>query len=222
MDPPAKNTYAGQATYTPFALQLYDFIVVNISSTWIWQCPSSYLVGLYNRHLSGNHLDIGVGTGYFLDAAEFPTKDPRIVLFDLNTHTLEHTERRIARYAPKSYKVDVLNDRPDEDIEKFDSVGINYLLHCLPGAGFGEKAVVFDFCKSMMKDDATLFGSTILGKGVPRSWLAVKLMGVYNWKGIFDNEKDSLEDLKRELEGRWREVGIEVKGCVAMFSATSR
>ena len=65
------------------------------------------------------------------------------------------------------------------DAAGFDSVGINYLLHCLPGS-FESKAVSLDHLKSLMKPGAIIFGSTLLQGGVARSWPAKRLMDVYN------------------------------------------
>jgi hypothetical protein len=63
-----------------------------------------------------------------------------------------------------------------------------------------------------------VFGSTILGEGVPKSRLARALMDKYNARGIFSNRTDSLEGLRSALSGL-RDVQIEVRGCVALFSA---
>ncbi len=37
---------------------------------------------LYDQYVSANHLDIGVGTGYFLDHCRFPAANPRLALMD--------------------------------------------------------------------------------------------------------------------------------------------
>jgi hypothetical protein len=70
------DSYAGQKTYTPLLLAFYDLGVIGLSNSYIWKCPSSRLLEHYNQHVSGAHLDIGVGTGYFLDKCRFPTAQP--------------------------------------------------------------------------------------------------------------------------------------------------
>ncbi|KAK9245810.1 hypothetical protein V1506DRAFT_553602 [Lipomyces tetrasporus] len=219
MDFHQRQTIAGQAIYTKLVLSLYDFIVLTVSNRWIWKCPTPIILTHYNRHMSDNHLDVGVGTGYYLDRGKYPSANPRIVLFDLNSNALEHTMNRIARFAPESHQVDVLKPISLNGLAKFDSVGINYLLHCLPGVGISDKSCIFDHLREMMDDNAVLFGATILGREVPRSWVAEKLMIFYNGKGIFSNRDDGLVDLKGELEKRFRDVEIQVFGCVAVFSA---
>src|SRR5262249_38220723 len=68
------------------------------------------------------------------------------------------------------------------DAAAFDPVGINYLLHCLPGT-IESKAVSFDHLKALMNPGALFFGSTLLQGGVTQSWPAKRLMDFYNRKG---------------------------------------
>ena len=207
---------AGQSIYTKQALLAYDLVVLGVSNRFIWQCPTQQLVNHYNRHLTANHLDIGVGTGYFLDRCQFPSPTPRIALMDLNSNALEFAAQRIARYNPETYRRNVL-DPIVLDAGKFDSVGINYLLHCVPGS-IESKSIAFDYLQAVMNPNAVIFGSTLLQGSVPRSWFAKRLMDVYNSKGIFSNQDDDLEGLKRCLSQRFRDVSVEVIGCAALFS----
>ena len=216
MNTPNAQVEAGQAVYTKRALAVYDLVVLGISNQFVWQCPTQQLVKHYNQMVTANHLDVGVGTGYFLDRCQFPSPTPRVALMDLNDNTLDFASQRIARYHPKTYRQNVL-EPISLDAEKFDSVGINYLLHCIPG-NLKTKSVAFDYLKALMQPNAVLFGSTILQGGVPRNWLAKRLMAVYNKKGIFSNQDDTLEDLKSALNQRFSDVSINVIGCVALFS----
>ncbi|NTV09443.1 MAG: class I SAM-dependent methyltransferase [Zoogloea sp.] len=208
---------AGHAVYTRKSLALYDFLVLGVSNHLLWKCPTSCLEQHYNRHLTANHLEVGVGTGYFLDRCRFPSRMPRIALMDLNAHSMEFASRRIERYKPRTYRRNVL-ESVSIDAPKFDSVGINYLLHCLPGS-IASKAVVFDHLKALMNPGAVIFGSTLLQGGVPRNWFARRLMAVYNRLGIFSNTKDDLDGLKHALDQRFQDVSVEVVGCAALFSA---
>ena len=76
----AQEVKAGQAVYTKPILAIYDLWVLGISNRLIWKCPSSYLLENYNQHISANHLDIGIGTGFFLAHCNFPTSNPRLAL----------------------------------------------------------------------------------------------------------------------------------------------
>jgi len=210
---------AGQAVYTRPTLAVYDVVVLGVSNRFIWRCPTARIEAHYRRHASANHLDVGVGTGYFLDRCPFPSRSPRIALMDLNPGTLEFAARRIARYAPETYRHNVLEPFR-RNVPRFDSVAVNYLLHCLPGA-VADKAVVFDHLEPLMNPGATLFGSTILSEGVPRNRAARRLMRLYNARGIFSNAADDLAGLTRALRARFDNVAVEVIGCVALFSGRS-
>lgn len=207
---------AGHAVFTKRVLTIYDFLVLGLSNRLIWRCPTQRLVHRYNRHVTANHLDVGVGTGYFLDRCRFPSNAPRVALMDINQNALDFASHRIARYAPETYVRNVLEPIPI-DAAKFDSVGINYLLHCLPGT-IELKSVSFDHLKALMNSGAVIFGSTLLQGGVARSWPAKRLMDFYNSKGIFSNESDDIDGLQRALGQRFRSVSIEIVGCAALFS----
>jgi hypothetical protein len=208
---------AGQAIYTPKLLSNYDLLVLGLSNRFIWRCPTPRQLAHYDRHVSANHLDVGVGTGYFLDRCMFPETAPRVALMDMNANSLDFAARRIARYEPETYERNVLAEIPFEG-ERFDSVGLNYLLHCLPG-DMSAKARCFDFLEPLMKPGAVIFGTTLLQDGVERSAAARALMSFYNSKGVFSNTRDSLGALALELEKRFSDVSIEVVGCGALFSA---
>lgn len=215
--PSQQQVEAGQAVYTRRVLAFYDLFVLGFSNRWVWRCPSARIEALYERRLSANHLDVGVGTGYFLDRCRFPTSQPRLGLMDLNPNALEACARRVARYQPVSYRRNVLQPIDFTD-EPFDSVGLSYLLHCLPGT-LAAKAVVFDHLLPLLSPGAAVFGATLLQGGVSRGWGARRLMNVYNAKGIFSNRDDDLETLRAELTRRFRDVELEVVGCAALFSA---
>jgi 2-polyprenyl-3-methyl-5-hydroxy-6-metoxy-1,4-benzoquinol methylase len=212
----AEQVAAGQAIYTKRMLGAYDLLVLGLSNSLIWKCPTQRLVEHYNRHVTAYHLDVGVGTGYFLDHCKFPLPMPRVALMDLNRNSLDVAAQRIARYKAETYLRNVL-EPISMDAPKFDSVGINYLLHCLPGS-IESKSVGFDHLKKLMNPGAVIFGSTLLQGGVARNWLAKRLMDFYNGKEIFSNENDDLDGLKRALGQRFRSVSVEIVGCAALFS----
>lgn len=215
--PQTDDSYAGQAVYSPLTLKMYDLLVLGISNSFIWKCPTSRILALYNRYLSADHLDIGVGTGWFLDHAHFPAPSPRVALLDLNAHSLAASSARIARYHPEQYQADIL--RPLQfTASPFRSISMTYLLHCLVGS-WPRKAIAFDNTIRLMQPDGVVFGATLLSHGVTRSMVARKLMAVYNSKGIFGNGADDLDGLRAELERRFEQVAIDVEGCAALFSA---
>lgn len=207
----------GAAAYTRSALSIYDLFVLGFSNSFAWKCPSRFILDFYNQHVSERHLDVGVGTGYFLDKCRFPSQTPTIALLDLNSNSLHATAKRLSRYSPTCHLADVLQPI-DKGIAGFSSIGLNYLLHCLPG-NLASKSIVFGNLKPLLRDGGVIFGSTLLGQGVRRNYLAQKLTDLYNKKGIFSNATDNLRDLEAGLREHFVDTSIQVKGCVALFSA---
>ena len=76
-----------------------------------------------------DHLEAGVGTGYFLDKTA-DARVSRLVLLDINRHCLERAARRLARFKPELYQVDLLAPI-DLGIAPFMSVGLTYVLALL-------------------------------------------------------------------------------------------
>src|SRR4029077_7571144 len=133
---------------------------------------------------------------------------PKIALFDLNPHSLAESAKRLRRYNPSCFMGNALH-RIDIGMSGFDSISLNYLLHCLPG-NLQSKSIVFEHVKPLLRDGGVLFGSTILGAGTQRNFLARKLMKAYNEKGIFSNVSDRREDLEAGLKAHFVECTIRV------------
>jgi hypothetical protein len=204
------------AIYTPLMLSIYDVLVHGLSNRFAWRCPTRRLVSLYCTGLSANHLEAGVGTGFFLDRAGGAELN-RLVLLDINRHCLERAGRRLARFRPSLYQVNLL--APIKlDLAPFSSVGLTYVLHCLPGT-MGEKLKVVDHLRPLMGKRAALFGATILGRGMAPNRAARALLDLYNAKGVFNNREDDIASLSEGLKQRFDEVEIRREGCVALFRA---
>jgi len=215
----------GAAVYSGAALALYDAFVLGFSNTFAWKCPSRLLVDFYNQNVSGEHLDVGVGTGYFLNKCRFPVPSPRLTLVDLNPNCLRTASRRVRRHHPAydlagCHLANVLEPLDLGDAS-FGSIGLNYVMHCLPG-DMSTKSAAFANLKPWLKPGGVLFGATILEVGVEHGFLARKLMSVYNAKGIFSNISDSEEGLRAALGEHFEQSSVRVEGSVALFSARAK
>lgn len=196
-------------------LRHYDRLL-EFTCNRVWHCPIRRTLELYRRHLSANHLEVGVGTGYFLEHSLLPASEPRLALLDLSPYCLKRTAMRLSRYAPEVYHANAL--APIElGIRRFDSIAMNYVLHCMPGA-LPEKAIAFANLRPLLNESGVLFGSTVLRHGVRCDLGARAFMRFYNARKLFCNLQDSLADLRQALEKTFRNVQIEVIGCVAQFS----
>jgi ubiquinone/menaquinone biosynthesis C-methylase UbiE len=139
---------------------------------------------------------------------------------DLNEPSLRHTARRIARYHPETVVGDALMPLPFED-NRFGSIGMNMLLHCMPG-DLSEKSVVFDQAARCLTPGGVVFSATVLNIQDKMNWLAKRVFSDFNKKGIFCNREDSLETLESELTRCFDDVHITMKGVAALFSGKKR
>jgi hypothetical protein len=216
MEAAVEQENQGHAAFTTRGLKFYDSLVLGLVCHLIWRCPNQRVLMHYQKHLSANHLEVGVGTGYFLDHAVFPVSRPRVALLDLNQNCLDRTAKCIARYSPETYQANVLMPIAI-NARKFDSVCLNYVLHCLPGA-LPEKGIVFSHLKSLLNPGGILFGATVLRRGVVGNVPASMFMQYLNKKKLFCNDRDELDGLVQALKQHLTDVHVEVIGCVALFS----
>ena len=208
----------GQRVYTPLVLRAYDLVVLGFSNRFAWRCRSSTMLERYDRHVGRRHLDLGVGTGWYLDRCRWPVEQPEITLLDLNENSLALAARRLRRYAPETVRANVLDPLPLGDA-RFESASANYLLHCLPGRIESKAGMLAENVRPYLRPGGVLFGSTILGQGVPHGRIGRRLLRVYNQKGIFSNADDDERGLQRGLASKLKDVEIEVVGAVALFAA---
>ncbi|OMI35143.1 class I SAM-dependent methyltransferase [Streptomyces sparsogenes] len=217
-----QDIHAGQASYSKGLLTIYDFMVLGLSCRFAWGCTKTEIMRNYQSALGARHLEIGAGTGYFPDKAQFPVPRPEITLLDLNPKTLAFSSRRLARLQPRTVQanaLDQLSSWQGVSAGGFDSVALNLLLHCIPGT-IAEKAdVIFANVAKAGRSGARVAGSTVLAKGVPASRAARVLIRDYNKRGSFHNADDSVGDLKLMLGKHFAEHTLTVRGCMALFSA---
>ena len=205
------------AIYTPVMLSFYDVLVHGLSNRLAWRCPTRSLLNLYRDNLSSNHLEAGTGTGFFIDRSG-RTRFDRLVLLDINRHCLELAARRLARFKPELVRASLFDLLPAMGAP-FDSLGLTYVLHCLPGPMLA-KLKAIDHLRPLMNERAVLFGATILGRGIEPNAAARSLLRLYNAKGVFNNLADDQATLEAGLRKRFGEVQIARQGLVALFRAT--
>lgn len=210
------NTEEGAAVYSPMVLKLYDWWVLGVSNRFAWRCPTrEVLLPFFKQHIGLQHLDVGVGTGYYLRNAHL-SDQTHLTLMDFNPNSLRAASVGLDCALIQLIHHDVMTPLPLQSGGTFDSISMFYLLHCLPGP-LSDKSVVFDHLKHHLKSTGMLYGATILGDSANHNGLGQKLMTVYNRKGIFGNRYDSRETLETEMNKHFGDVRIKVHGKVALF-----
>lgn len=215
--PTEARIHAAADSYRRPSLAAYDLLALGLVSRWVWRCSRRKMLAHYNSQVGRHHLDIGPGTGWFLDKCRFPTKSPSITLLDLNEVVLANSAQRIKRYSPAIHLGDAFKPM-NLGAAKFDSVGMNFLLHCLPGS-VPQKSVVFDNVAPFLTPGARVFGSTVLGTDAPHTAVSSKMLKKLNSSKVFSNTEDRLDDITRELTARFTDVEIRQSGVVCLFAA---
>jgi SAM-dependent methyltransferase len=210
--------YAGQRDYGPLLLRLYDPIVIRHVSRIVWRCPPDVLLDRFRARVRPNHLDVGPGTGWFLDHSGLPGGSP-ITILDPNTNVLDHVSRRLARFSVTAVEADVLKPLPVDG--PFDSAALHLVIHCLPGP-VERKALAVSNVAATLAQDGILFGASVLGLHGAQTRLSRAVLRVFNAQGGFDNLDDTEETLGTMLASEFEHVVIEVVGSVALFAATGR
>ncbi|AOP35534.1 methyltransferase [Leptospira tipperaryensis] len=214
----SQEVIAGQQVYTSSFLRIYDLVVLHIISRWFWRCPPQNMVQLYNKHLSANHLDIGVGTGYLLQKAKFPVVKPKISVMDLNANSLMEARKRLSDLAGEfnAYRANILE--PINTKEKFDSIGLSFLFHCVPGAIREKASTAFKNLLKIRNPDGVIFGSTALHDLGQTHYLSRRGMKNLNRRGVFHNTQDTFSDLEAALKENFKDYELYVIGAIAFFA----
>lgn len=210
----------GYAVYNPRSLRLYDRFVLGFSNRCVWKCPTEEIIDLYREHITTNHLEVGVGTGYFLEKT-LPQAETRLALLDANRDCLNYAAARLEKTRPDCPRPELHQEDLLEPFDLpgagFDSIGVNYVFHCMPGRLDDKAGRAIDHLAPYLHEKGTLFGATILAKEISTPIAAKLFLRTYNRKGIFSNKEDSLGAVMEVLSARFRTFNVEVHGCVVLF-----
>ncbi len=213
--PKSDPGYRAQKEYTPAFLRVYDVVVLGVFCRVLWRCPAPEVIADYERLVSRRHLEIGPGTGYFLDKARLPD-DLELTLADPNPAVLDYAARRLARYSPTTVELDVRKPLPVRG--PYDSVAMNGVLHCLPGP-IERKASAVQSVASVLADGGVLFGGTIAVDAPAHTRLSRALIRSNNRRGIFGNESDTLPAIRSLFQAEFQDVDVQLRGTMAVFTA---
>ena len=206
----ARDRGASGGIYNPVTLRLYDAGVLGLTNRLIWRCPTATMVEHYRSHAGRSHLDVGPGTGYFLERIDSPS----LTLLDLNASCLAAAADRVGHgRSIASLQQSFFDPLPRE--HSFDSIGLNFLLHCIPSH---EKWDRLSQLRGHLRPGGTIFGSTLIPDPETATLAARALNSAYNRLGVFGNADDTMDELENALRG-YTEVSTRRVGQVALFSA---
>lgn len=211
---PSDPAYLGQRGYGPALLAIYDWWVLGFMAQVVLRSPTSLLVDRYRPLFGERHLDIGPGTGYFIDVAA--PSGMELTLLDPNRQVLAHCAKRLSRFSPTLVEADVLKPLPVRG--PFDSVALSAVLHCLPGPMEAKETAIRN-AASALDPGGVLFGATVLGIEEHHSAPARAFLKVANRQGGFDNLNDTRDGLEDILSESFVDVEVAVVGSLALFAA---
>jgi len=207
--------YRGQREYSRLLLNAYDPLVLGPIARFVWRCPSTRLLERYRERIRDRHLDVGPGTGYFLERSGLPD-GRRVTILDPNPNVLRHVSRRLRHLGVTAVEADVLKPLPVSG--PFDSAALHLVIHCLPGP-LTRKARAVTNVAAVLAPDGVLFGASVLGTSGRHTWPARRMLGAFNRQGGFDNLADTEEGLHEILAASFEHVELETIGSIAIFSA---
>ena len=215
-------TCEGAGFYRTSVLRHYDWWVHGVSNALIWRVPTGELTQLYRQNMTACHLEVGVGTGKFLSKALSREWGGELLLVDGSHDCLEWATRRLKRQGiqvASSLQVDLSSPASTMIAlePKFQSAGLNYVLHCLSGQTAKDRAV--QFVRRRLCPTGALFGSTLIGTPstpfLPARWLETR----YQNLGIFNNQNDSVESVRQLFDNHFEDVSCRQYGRAVFFRA---
>ncbi|KAK2877270.1 hypothetical protein FQN49_001275 [Arthroderma sp. PD_2] len=218
--------------YNPLTLWVYDFFVHFLTNLFWWRCPTdSVLFPFFQANAGPVHMDVGVGTGYFpvsmrqSEKQRHPTArqneaqwPKQLTFVDMNPACLAKASDRLGLPDRTECVLADIMKPINMDVKQVDSISMMYILHCIPVSP-EKKGCTFAHLKPYLKDSGTLFGSTVLGKGVSHNLIGSFLMWLYNAIGMFGNLEDRKEHFLKPLEEQFEHVESAVVGTVLLFKA---
>jgi SAM-dependent methyltransferase len=207
--------YKGQAGYNQVMLAIYDPWVLGFMSRAVLHVPIPAFVEDYRANLGRRHLDVGPGTGYFIEKAA-PPQDTELTLLDPNPHVLSRAGKRLASWSPALVEADVMKPLPVAG--PFDSAALSFVLHCLRGPD-ANKAIAIRNIADVLTPDGVLFGGTVLGLEERHSKPARAFLRAANKQGGFDNAGDTADGVRSILSASFHDVDVDTVGSAALFTA---
>lgn len=208
----------GATIYHRSTLFFYDFLVHGLSNRFVWRCPTRHLKKLYQEQLSANHLEIGIGSGRFLRSSARDCKFNRLAIADVNPECLAYASKILEPWRPQTLQLNLLDPlfASGHQANRFDSIGINYVLHCLATTWKNKLAICDSLVTNMLNPGGVLFGSTLF-PGLNEHYLSRRLMKTYQRKRIFHNAEDDPTGFSQWAENRYPGSTFQQAGCAMLF-----
>ncbi|XOV79911.1 MAG: hypothetical protein ACFHVJ_02880 [Aestuariibacter sp.] len=190
-----------------------DFVMEHV-----WKCPKKLLEKQFINNISLNHLEVGVTSGFDFTQRLKANNNLDIAYLDPDIKALKRAVKNSNHLKPRLYRGNLMYPWGLSD-QKFSSINLNFVLHCLPGDFENKVNALCINTRSCLADDGTIFGSAILRDKLRSNPVSEYVIKRSNQTGIMNNEKDSYRKLERMLNYYFNDVNIKMVGYVVMFEA---
>lgn len=194
----------------------YDRFVNEINCNHVWKCSKNNIINNYCANVENKHLEIGPGSGFFLKKENIGVNLDQLTLVDVNSTILKFSKKNLESEHSNvnSLVYDLFRYEIPTNIE-FDSVGINYVLHCIPG----NLQTKLDSLISNLGDNKyNLFGASVICDPLHMNPIAEYELMFLNAFGIFNNNNDTYEELNEYLNNKNYNFSLKKQGYVAIFN----
>ena len=197
-------------------IQNYDRYVNQINCEKVWKCPQKHIINNYRVNIDCNHLEIGPGTGYFLKKENLNINFNKLTLVDVNRKILNYSKENLQSECSDVNVLchDLFTCEIPSSVD-FNSVGINYVLHCVPG---NLQTKLDKLISNLGENKYNLFGASVICDPLHMNAIAEYELIFLNAFGIFNNNNDTYEELKEYLDNRNLNFSLKKQGYVAIFN----
>ena len=202
-----------RSNFVSSSIKFYDYLVNDINCNYAWRCNKNNIFDLYRKNLESNHLEIGPGSGYFLLPKHHNKKIGNLFLMDINYPILNHSHNNLKNHFPNVYPIKHNIFENSLKFLDFQSVGINYVLHCVPGRLENKMEKLIN----NLPENLTIFGSTVINDFNKQTNLSQVELMVLNKLGIFNNSNDYSNALIKFAKSNKLEFDTQIIGNVLIF-----
>ena len=206
------NNFWRNSNFNRIIFKNYDLLVNNLNCKYVWKCELKYIQHIYNNNISKNHVEIGPGTGFFLKKYKFDN----LTLIDVNQDVLEECYKNLENNCKN---INIINHNIFEknnklDIRNYDSVGVNYVLHCVPN---DLSYSINNLINNIPDEKFNLFGATVIPSEKNDINLANIEIYFLNKFGIFNNKSHSEKNISLYIKNNFQNYNINKIGHSFLF-----
>eukprot|EP01084_Bolivina_argentea_P277782 474383_1 len=213
--------------------KFYDIAMSGIVK-YFYKHPREQQLSLYKKHMatSKHHLEIGCSSIYLPVHASNDNQSTKYYLLDIEQTPLISAQTDMIKNSIPKENIQLICGNALE-INRismpniiYDSVGISYVLHCIPTSLNEKLPLILNGLSTYMDENSIIFGSTICNpndinnKSNIHHRFFVKWIQFLQYQWVMFNQNDFHSDLEKIFSQYFDEVSVERIGYASVFMAT--